>query len=107
MSFLQEEVKIKQEEIEKLKGFIFNDEVKELINEGVEATREMFSLEKNMYQKNRPVGRREEGVRKIKENLDSIKAKRKSLEEELFELWSCEKKKYENLSKLQQKNFQV
>ena len=103
---LKEEIKLKEDELNKIRVFVFNEEVLDSIREIVQISHEIRKKEKDLQDKNdngNKIGRES----KSKDQLESLKSKKKVLVEDLYLLQVQEKKKYENILKLEQQNFQV
>ncbi len=99
---LKDENKEKEDEITKLKHFVFNEEIKDLIKELKETTSEIQKTEVKYC-----IKKGEKDERKIREHLANLKARKKALAEDLYLLQLQEKRKHESLLKLEQQNFQV
>jgi len=103
---LKGELKQKEDEANKLKVFVFNEEVKDLIQEILQISHEIRRNERDERSKS-PQAKRDREELKTKDQIEMLKTKKKVLVEDLYLLQMQEKRKYESMSKLEQQNFQV
>jgi len=88
-----EEISLKDLEIEKLQCLMFNEEAKEMITEILQVHREILSNKKSGS--------------KQKTKNENLESRKTVLDEEFYLLQIQEKKRYENTENLEQHNFEL
>lgn len=101
---LEKELRLKDDEVRILKRFVFNDEVRDTVEEFIQISRDLEKAEHYLTERDKRGKSIEREDRRSRNAYEELKVRKKTLEEDISALKNQETARYDNIHKLEKQN---